>query len=103
MTDRGSNHVAPRCSFPRAQLKRNDARVTTTTPARNLERITAPNLAISAKDDLYSTAGGVRYAAEQIPGARLILFPTGGHAWLGHDAVVRDEVATFLRRATSSQ
>ena len=82
---------------------RNDARVTTTTPVRHLGRITAPTLAISAKDDLYSTAGGARYAAEQIPGARLILFPTGGHAWLGHDAVVRDEVVTFLRRVTSSQ
>jgi pimeloyl-ACP methyl ester carboxylesterase len=82
---------------------RDDARVTTTTPVRQLERITAPTLAISANDDLYSTAGGARYAAEQIPGARLILFPTGGHAWLGHDAVVRDEVAAFLRRATPSQ
>jgi hypothetical protein len=27
-------------------------------------------------DDLYSTAGGAKYAAEQIPGARVILFPT---------------------------
>jgi hypothetical protein len=52
-------------------------------------------------DDLYSTAGGAQYAAEQIPGARVI--PAGGHAWLGHDAVVRDEVLTFLQRATSSQ
>jgi hypothetical protein len=49
--------------------KRNDARVTTTTPARNLERIAAPKLAINAKDDLYSAAGGAKYAAEQIPGA----------------------------------
>ncbi|HEX6298642.1 MAG TPA: alpha/beta hydrolase [Burkholderiales bacterium] len=81
---------------------RNDARVTTTTPVVHLERITAPTLAISAKDDLYSSAAGARYAAEQIPEARMILFPTGGHALLGHDAVVRDEVATFLRRATSS-
>jgi hypothetical protein len=54
-------------------------------------------------DDLYGTAGGAKYAAEQIPGARVILFPTGGHAWLGHAAVVRDEVLTFLQRATSSQ
>jgi pimeloyl-ACP methyl ester carboxylesterase len=81
----------------------NDARVTTPTPVRHLERITAPTLAISAKDDLYNTAGGAKYAAEQIPGARLILLPTGGHAWLGHDAVVRDEVVNFLRRATSSR
>jgi pimeloyl-ACP methyl ester carboxylesterase len=80
---------------------RNDARVTTTTPVRNLERITAPALAISAKDDLYSTDVGAKYAAERIPRARLVLFPTGGHAWLGHDAEVRDELVTFLRGATS--
>jgi 2-hydroxy-6-oxonona-2,4-dienedioate hydrolase len=82
---------------------RNDALVTTTTPAQHLERITAPTLAISAKDDLYKTASGAKYAAEQVPGARVILFSTGGHAWLGHDAEVRHEIVTFLRRATSSQ
>jgi pimeloyl-ACP methyl ester carboxylesterase len=82
---------------------KNDALVTTTTTAHHLGRITAPTLAISAKDDLYRTDVGANYAAEQIPGARLILFPTGGHAWLGHDAEVRDELVTFLRGATSSQ
>jgi pimeloyl-ACP methyl ester carboxylesterase len=81
----------------------NDARLTTPTPIPYLEQIAAPTLAISAEDDLYRTAAGARYATEQIPGARMILFPTGGHAWLGHDAAVRDEVATFLRRATSSE
>jgi pimeloyl-ACP methyl ester carboxylesterase len=82
---------------------RNDALVTTTTTAHHLERISTPTLAISAKDDLYRTDGGAKYVAERIPGARLILFPTGGHAWLGHDAEVRDELLTFLRGATSSQ
>lgn len=82
---------------------KNDALVTTTTTAHHLERITAPTLAISAKDDLYRTDVGAKYAAEQIPGARLILFPTGGHAWLGHDAEVRKELVIFLRGATSSQ
>ena len=81
----------------------NDARLTTPTPIPHLERIAAPTLVISAEDDLYRTAAGARYAAERIPGAQLILFPTGGHAWLGHDAAVRDAVLTFLRRATSSQ
>ncbi|MCK0508456.1 alpha/beta fold hydrolase [Aromatoleum anaerobium] len=82
---------------------KNDTLVTITTTAHHLERITVPTLAISAKDDLYRTDGGAQHAAEQIPGARLILFPTGGHAWLGHDAEVRDELVTFLRGATSSQ
>jgi pimeloyl-ACP methyl ester carboxylesterase len=82
---------------------KNDALVTTTTTTDHLERITAPTLAISAKDDLYGTDSGAKHVAERIPGARLILFPTGGHAWLGHDAEVRDELVTFLRGATSSQ
>lgn len=81
----------------------NDARLTTPTPIPHLERIAVPTLAISAEDDLYRTAAGARYAAQKIPGAQLILFPTGGHAWLGHDAVVRKEVIAFLRKATSSQ
>lgn len=82
---------------------KNDALVTTASIAHGLERITAPTLAISAKDDLYRTDGGAKHAAEQIPGARLILYPTGGHAWLGHDAEVRDEVVTFLRGLTTPQ
>src|SRR5688500_10313690 len=100
--------VSPSASsgeFPvslKADWLRNDARATAM-PIPHLERITAPTLAISAKDDLYSTAGGAKYAAEPIPGARLILYPTGGQAWLGHDAVVHDEVLTFLRQATLPQ
>jgi pimeloyl-ACP methyl ester carboxylesterase len=80
---------------------RNDARVTTTTLVQNLDRIAAPALAISAKDDLYSTDVAAKYAAERIPQARLVLFPTGGHAWLGHHAEVHDELGTFLGGATS--
>ena len=76
---------------------RNDALVTTPSPARHLERITAPTLAISAKDDLYGTYVGAKYAAEQIPGARLVSYPTGGHSWLGHDAEVREALVSFLR------
>jgi pimeloyl-ACP methyl ester carboxylesterase len=76
---------------------RNDALVTTPSPAHHLERITAPTLAISAKDDLYGTYVGAKYAAEQIPGARLVSYPTGGHSWLGHDAEVREALVTFLR------
>ncbi|MBE0623494.1 MAG: alpha/beta hydrolase [Burkholderiales bacterium] len=80
---------------------KNDALVTTVSIARGLARITAPTLAISAKDDLYRTDGGAKYVAEQIPGARLVLYSTGGHAWLGHDAEVRDELVRFLRGSTA--
>lgn len=85
----------------RAEGLRNDALVTTTTPARHVERIAVPTLAISANDDLYRTDGGARFVVESVPGARLILFPTGGHAWMGHDAEVRERIVTFLREATA--
>lgn len=80
----------------------NDARVTTPTPLRDLDRITAPTLAISAEDDLYGTAAGAAHAVSEIAGARLILFATGGHAWLGHDAEVRDALVAFLRESAHS-
>lgn len=82
---------------------KNDALVTTASIAHGLERITAPTLVISAKDDLYRTDGGAKYTAEQIPGAQLILYSTGGHAWLGHDAEVRNELVTFVRGSTTPQ
>lgn len=99
---RGLNVI--RDIFPvslKADGLKNDALVTTPSPIHDLERITAPTLTISAKDDLYRTDGGAKYAAEQIPGARLILFSTGGHAWLGHDAEVRSELVTFLKESAA--
>jgi 2-hydroxy-6-oxonona-2,4-dienedioate hydrolase len=78
---------------------RNDAAVTTPAPLPELGRIAAPTLAISARDDLYRTDGGARHAAQRIPGARLVLYETGGHAWLGHDAELRTELVGFLRAA----
>jgi 2-hydroxy-6-oxonona-2,4-dienedioate hydrolase len=75
---------------------RNDADVTTPLPIEGLERIAAPALAISATDDLFRTDGGAKYAAERIPNARLVLLPDGGHAWIGRDQQVREEVVTFL-------
>lgn len=76
-----------------------DATATTPAQLNGLNRIVAPTLAISAQDDLYGTAAGATYAVEQIAGAQLILFPDGGHAWLGHDAEVREIVVRFLAQA----
>jgi len=56
-----------------------------------------PTLLISAEDDLYGTFAGARYAAEHIPGARFLGFPTGGHLMLGHGNDVAAQMADFLR------
>lgn len=81
----------------KAQGLQNDARICTAMPRYALERITVPLLAISVEDDRFGTYASARYIAEQVPGARLVSYPTGGHVWLGHDAEVRQELLTFLR------
>jgi 2-hydroxy-6-oxonona-2,4-dienedioate hydrolase len=89
-----------RAIFPVSQKLdglRNDAAIAAGLPAEVLANIRAPTLAISAEDDLYHTLTGARYAAEHIPGARLVVYRTGGHAWLGHEGDVSREVVTFLR------
>jgi len=73
-----------------------DARITSDLPPYELARITAPVLAISAQDDLYGTWENAQHTVSQVPGARFVSFPTGGHLWVGHDAQVRDEVVKFI-------
>jgi pimeloyl-ACP methyl ester carboxylesterase len=76
----------------------NDAAVTSSLARYELERIAAPTLAISAADDLFGTYEVARNIAEQIPGARFVGYPTGGHLWAGHHDEVLREIAGFLRR-----
>jgi 2-hydroxy-6-oxonona-2,4-dienedioate hydrolase len=75
----------------------NDAVVTSTLPRYELEKITAPTLAISTADDLYGTFDGARYTAEHVPRARFIGYPRGGHMLVGHDAAVTSEITGFLK------
>jgi len=74
-----------------------DARVTSTLPRYELERIRAPTLLISVKDDLYGTWENARYTAEQIPGSRFVSYASGGHVWIGHDEEIWREVAAFAK------
>lgn len=75
----------------------NDADVTTHLTRYDLERITAPTLAISVADDLYGTYDVARYTAEQIPGARFVGYPNGGHVFIGRQDAVAAELGAFLR------
>lgn len=74
----------------------NDARVTSSLPRYELERLAAPTLAISLEDDLFLTWEGARYSAEHIPNARFLGYPSGGHLWVGHHAELMDEIVRFL-------
>ncbi len=58
--------------------------------------ITRPTLILSCEDDLFGTADTARLLAERIPGARLVVYPDGGHIWLGRDADLTREIREFI-------
>lgn len=64
-----------------------------------LEKISAPTLIISARDDLFNTLPAAEFAASRIPGAKLVVYDDGGHLLIGHEKEVRDEVRKFLAGA----
>ena len=75
----------------------NDAKITTTLPRYELERIRAPTLVISVADDRFGTYEPARYTAEHIPGARFVGYLSGGHVWVGHHREAVAEIAGFLK------
>ena len=77
----------------------NDARVTSSLPRYDLERVAVPTLAISARDDLFGTWDGARYSARHIPRARFIGYASGGHLWIGHHEDVVDAMSRFVAQA----
>lgn len=61
-------------------------------------RIRAPTLVVSAEDDRFLTAQNARYLARTIPGAESLIFPDGGHLWVGWDRALFDAIDAVLRR-----
>ncbi|CDX16788.1 conserved exported hypothetical protein [Mesorhizobium sp. ORS 3324] len=64
-----------------------------------LQEITAPTMIISARDDLFNTLPAAEFAAGKIPGAKLVVYDTGGHLLVGHAQQVRNAVRVFLEGA----
>ena len=89
------DHILPVSSRRLGLL--NDGAVVPTLPRFELERLEAPTLIISARDDLYQTFAGSRYSAEHIPNARFIGYRTGGHMLVGHEQETTKEIVDFLR------
>ncbi|MCK7580716.1 MAG: alpha/beta hydrolase [Chromatiales bacterium] len=88
-------HILP--VSPRRSGLLNEARVMSSLERYPLERITAPTLAISAQDDYYDTYESARYTAAQVPRARFLGYPTGGHLLVGHGQEVMAEITQFLK------
>ena len=74
-----------------------DSATAGTPPPWPLERIACPTLAIGARGDLYETDKAAVDAAARIPDARLVMYPDGGHLWIGHDAELWRTVGAFVR------
>ena len=75
----------------------NDARLASHTAPMALEAISLPTLTISVEDDRFGTAEAAKHIAATVRGAKLILYPSGGHIWVGHNAELFGEVDAFLR------
>jgi len=91
------DHILP--VSPRRAGLLNDAAVVSALARYDLEKIAVPTLAISTADDGYGTFEGARYAAEHIPNARFIGYPTGGHMLVGRNDAASAEIVAFLRAA----
>ena len=61
-----------------------------------LEKITAPTLIASARDDLFNTLPAAEFTDSKIPSAKSIVYATGGHLLVGGEQRVRMAVQTFL-------
>ena len=72
-------------------------------PPQALERITVPTLAISMEDDRFETAAAARHIAVSVPAAELIVYPTGGHIWIGRQDMLFAAVDAFLSRTAKQK
>lgn len=67
-------------------------------PARvDFTQLRVPLLLLSAADDRFGTAATATAIAQQVDGARLVIYPTGGHIFLGHQQDSAAETARFVR------
>ncbi len=80
----------------RSQGLRFDTAVGKQLQASPLEKVRAPTLVVSLRDDGYGTFASAEYTARHIPGATFIGFETGGHTWVGHDDDIRAEIVKLV-------
>lgn len=94
------DHLLP--ITPRAAGTQFDVRTAATREPYAIQRIVCPVLTISADDDQFHTNDRARYIAATVPDGRDIVFPTGGHALVGHYTDALADVMTFLQRGAGS-
>jgi 2-hydroxy-6-oxonona-2,4-dienedioate hydrolase len=83
----------------RAEGFLNDARLTGVPSPLPLEKIAVPTLAISLEDDRFKTVSAARSIARRVKGAKLLIYPSGGHVWVGRDEEMFWEISRFIEVA----
>lgn len=82
----------------RAEGLLNDGELTGNPKPMELERIGAPTFVASLEDDRFETAAAARHIATSVPGAELVIYPSGGHVWIGHNDDLFARIDAFLRK-----
>ncbi len=93
------DHLLPMSA--RSEGMKFDIKTATSPDPVALEKISCPVLAISAEDDLFGTASRARQIAAAVPQCRTVIYPTGGHALVGHDDEMLSEVTSFFSKDTT--
>jgi len=91
------DHLLP--MTPRTAGMAFDIRTATAPAPIALDRISCPVLAVSTEDDLYGTGLRARQIAADVQHGKVVIYPTGGHALVGHFDEALREVRGFLTRS----
>jgi 2-hydroxy-6-oxonona-2,4-dienedioate hydrolase len=75
----------------------NDAELAGNPDRMDFASVRVPTLVISVEDDRFGTAATARDIAAAVPCAKLVIYPQGGHIWVGHDRELWTEVEAFVR------
>ncbi len=80
----------------RADGLRNETKIAKNLQPVALEKIRAPTLIISSRDDGYGTFASAQYTASKIAGAKFLGFEQGGHMTVGHHDEVQQEILKLV-------
>ena len=75
----------------------NDAKLAGHPAGVDFSQLHVPVLLMSAADDRFGTAATAHAIARHVPGSRLIIYPSGGHIFLNHQADSAAETVRFVR------
>ena len=93
------DHILPVSA--RAAGLRSDSVMGKTLGPSDLEKVRAPTLIVSVRDDRFGTYASAAYTASQIKGAKFVGFEHGGHVWVGHNDAVMQEIVTLIVPASN--